>query len=199
MSDSSQASRCPECGAPLDAGQTRCWLCWRNASESDENPYASPHAIAGEYVSAQFSLAFVFLAMTLVAVEMGVIMIAPGLGVLMLIVATPALFRTMIAASYRRQAGAPLTPWEKLGTFLVSWFIMGAIGIASFVAFAVVCFTVPLVTPTAGRYWGRNDEGSELMMLGLGAIAGLIAAVLVMVWMMWLTRPAKIGSQNTNR
>src|SRR5882672_9411675 len=188
-----QTATCPDCGASLAAGQARCWLCQRKASApSAENPYTPPRPIASGNLPAQFSLSSLFLVMTLVAVCLGVFMQAPGLGVLFGIVATPALIRTMIAASYQRQAGAPLTALEKVGTFFISWFIMGAIGLASFVAFAVVCVAGAYITVFAGadKMFGRGEEGLAFV-VGFGVIVGLIAAIPLTVWLLRLTRPAK--------
>src|SRR5436309_11478722 len=94
---SSQAASCLECGAPLAAGQEVCWLCWQNVTDKEVNPYSSPRPIANEKIGLQFSLATLFLVTTLAAVCLGVFALSPGLGVLVSIVAAPALVRTMVA------------------------------------------------------------------------------------------------------
>jgi len=127
------AAHCPHCGAELQAPGGECWLCRLKEPPAQPNPYASPRPI-GDY-AAQFSLASLFLVMTLVAVCLGVFMLAPGLGILLAVAATPALVRTTFTASYYKQAGASLTTAWKIKAFLVSLFIMLAVGTATFVAF----------------------------------------------------------------
>jgi hypothetical protein len=180
MSDAASARhRCPECGAELPAGQTRCWLCERKVSgAADLNPYASPRP-AMDHASVQFSLASLFLVTTLVAVFLGVFMLAPGLGILLAVFATPATIRTMIASNYKRSAGTPWTTAEKIAAFFVSLVIMVAIGFAAFVAFQVVCWSGALLT--------QGNETYPNILVGLSS--GLVAAIVVLVWLWRVTRP----------
>lgn len=121
---------------------------------------------------------------TLAAVCFGVFMLMPGLGVLLVFVLTPALVRTTRVAGFRREAGAPLTPGEAIGTFLISWFVLSAIGIASLVAFMVVCIAGAAVTESAG--------GKIELVLGVGLIGGLLAAIPVAAGLLRVTRPKRI-------
>jgi hypothetical protein len=182
MSSSTSASgRCPECGAELAAGQARCWLCQRHFHEpAGENPYASPRPIS-EQSAAQFSLASLFLVVTLVAVWLGVFLLAPGLSILLAVFATPAAIRTMITSSYRRTAGAALTPLQKLGAFLISLLLMAVIGLATFVAFQVVCWS--------GAFLAQGNETYPNLLAGV--VCGLIGAAPVLIWLLWATRPSK--------
>jgi hypothetical protein len=157
-----------------------CWLCRQKQSSAEPNPYAPPRP-TGENAAAQFSLASLFLVMTLVAVCLGVFMLAPGLGILLAVVATPALVRTTFTASYYKQVGAPLTPAWKIRAFLVSLFIMLAVGVATFVAFQVVCWTGALLTQ------GQDPWPNALV----GALVGLLVALPVMIWLLVWTWPSK--------
>lgn len=190
MSSSSSArGRCPECGAELATGQARCWLCERKLSEAESgNPYASPQP-AGENVDFQFSLASLFLIMTLVAVGTGLFLVAPGFGVLFAVLCVPALVRTIVAAKQQRRAGAPLTIGDKTGVFVMSFFIMVAIGIAASVAFGVACSGGALL----GLGIGGNDP-SPAILLGIGF--GLVAAIPLAIWMLRATRPSKLELAN---
>jgi hypothetical protein len=186
------AAHCPHCGAEVQTPGGPCWLCRQKASQAGPNPYtinpdatnpyATPRPI-GDNV-AQFSLASLFLVMTLVAVCLGVIMIAPGLGILFAFITTPAFIRTMVAASRGRQIGAPLSPLEKTGIFLISWFIMCAVGIASVVAFMAVCVAGALITEGAGA---RLE-----IILTVGVLGGLAAAIPLTVWLLRLTSPSRM-------
>ena len=178
----SDVPRCTACGAAVVAGQARCWLCLRNASEAiDENPYASPRPIAGENVSGQVSLASLFLVMTLVAVGLGLFMQAPGLGVLFAFVATPALIRTFIATNLSKRTGRRLNTLGKVETFIVSLFIVGAVGLASFTAFAAVCLA------GAGLLEATRAPVEVFLIVGLGG--GLVAAIAVATFLFRLTGP----------
>ena len=176
------AARCPHCGAQVQTLGSACWLCRQKASQSDPNPYAPPRPL--DENAAQFSLASLFLVMTLVAVCMGVIMIAPGLGILFAFITTPALIRTIVASSRGRLVGEPLSPMQKAGIFLISWFIMCAVGIASVVAFMAVCFAGALITEGTGA--------SLEIMLTVGVLAGLAAAIPLTVWLLRLTSPSRM-------
>jgi hypothetical protein len=174
------AAHCPHCGAEVQPPGGPCWLCRQKEPQADPNSYAPPRAI-GENTAAQFSLASLFLVMTLVAVCLGVFMIAPGLGILLVVVTAPALVRTTFASSYYKQVGAPLTPAWKIKAFLVSLFVMLAVGIATFVAFQVVCWTGALLTQ------GQDPWPNALV----GSLVGLLVAVPVMIWLLVWTWPSK--------
>jgi hypothetical protein len=175
-------AHCPHCGAEVQQLGNLCWLCRHKHISADPNPYASPRAIGDNAV--QFSLASLFLVMTLLAVGLGIFLLVPGLGVLFAFISTPALIRTMIATGRQRQFGAPLSPAEKISVFFLSWFLMSAIGIAAMVAFVAVCFAGVLVTESAGA--------SLETVLGIGALSGLAAALPLTIWLMRITSPAKI-------
>src|SRR5438552_2973771 len=140
MTASASARRfCLECGAPLAAGQARCWLCARKMTgEESENPYASPRPI-GNHASLQFSLASLFLVITLVAVCLGVSLLAPGLGVLLSVMALPALIRTVIDVAQHKRGGTALGVIGKAWSFVVSLIVVVAAALAAGVAFFTVC------------------------------------------------------------
>ena len=103
------ASRvCAECGAAIDAGQSRCWLCKsERVGHAPVNPYASPLPTQ-DNLAWQFSLSSLFLITTLIAVCLGVTLLMPGLGVLLWIFAVPALVRTVIDIRKHKRRGAAL-------------------------------------------------------------------------------------------
>jgi hypothetical protein len=175
------AAHCPHCGAEVQTPGSPCWLCRQKAAQAEPNPYASPRPIEN---ATQFSLASLFLVMTLVAVCLGVFMIAPGLGILFAFITTPAFIRTMVAASRGRQVGEPMSAMEKTGIFLISWFIMCAVGIASVVAFMAVCFAGALITESVGA--------SLEIVLMAGVLGGLAAAIPLTVWLLRLTSPSRM-------
>ncbi|HUY34979.1 MAG TPA: hypothetical protein VMV69_19685 [Pirellulales bacterium] len=102
---------CPECGADYPSIGQRCWLCGAappdGAALPDRAAPTAGNAPENSIASSTrhtFSLISLFLVMTLVAVCLGVFAAAPGLGIVLAIVATPALVRTMIVSSRRRRS-----------------------------------------------------------------------------------------------
>ena len=89
--------------------------------------------------AATFSLSSVFLVMTLAAVAAGVLAAAPGLGVLFLFIATPALIRTMEVSFLRKLQGTPMTPRAKVLEFLLSIAIVVLILVCTYIALFVAC------------------------------------------------------------
>jgi hypothetical protein len=168
---------CPECGAPLVPGADKCWLCAlktertvgavpkelaRAPDETQLAPESGPPKVqpprfegqtrttppAGADLGRTFSLSTLFLWTTLVAVVLGVARIAPGLGVLMVLLSFPAAFRTIGTVGRRkRRSGQSLPPGEKAGAFLESLAIsfvtfiaiVAVIGSALFVAVYITC------------------------------------------------------------
>jgi hypothetical protein len=123
------------------------------------------------------------LVITLVAVCLGVTMAAPGLGVLLMVLAAPALVRTMVVGFKQKQVGARLTTAEKVASFCVSLAVMVMIGVAAVAAFEIACWgSCALVAAIAG-------EGESALWTGL--IAGGIAGVGAIGWLLWITRPRK--------
>jgi hypothetical protein len=174
---------CAECGATLDPGQERCWLCEARIQPLGQvNPYAAPQPLA-EHAPAQFSLDTLFLIITLVAVCLGAFLLAPGLGVLLALVGTPALIRTMLAGHRKRQAGAPLSTSQKIGAFALSFILVFAAGWAGLIAFFVVC----LGTGLAGLALG--DGGDWVIVAALGA--GALVAIPLTLWILWFSRPRR--------
>lgn len=187
---SSAQSACPECGAALVAGQDRCWLCQRQLEPHDTaNPYVAPQPVP-EASAAQFSLESLFLLTTLVAVGLGVFLIAPGLGVLFALVTVPAFARTWIAGYRDKQAGLKLTVSQKISAFILSFLLMLAIGFAGCIAFFFVCTGTGL----AALAIGADDEGVLIFIFGASSLAALALAGFLM-WVSWPRRLQTLPKQ----
>ena len=144
---------CLDCRATLPLGSDRCWLCgWKvgdpvtpgkkpaTQAASDSNPYSSP---APDNLNRTFSLSTLFLWVTLACVVMGVVRIAPGVGIALAIICLPAGLRTITAVHRRqRRTGQTMTVGEKLTTFCIFLFLAFAITTAIAVAFTVTCFPI---------------------------------------------------------
>jgi hypothetical protein len=186
MSDqpSPAIGRCPECGAELVQAD-RCWLCGREfpvmAELVSPAPPAATPPIPPLENSWTFGLSSLMLVITLAAVFMGLVAIAPGLAVLLAIVSTPALIRTFVVSARRKSAGERLTPSQKFATF------MGAVGVAIlayvtamgafFVTCAIACGVVVAAEPS-----GSSSAFEAILYIGLAvaALAGIAAYIWVL-------------------
>jgi hypothetical protein len=179
---------CPSCGAPLNGTATQCWLCREHAegAASNINPYASPPPLARLPVRNQFSLATLFLIMTLAAVALGALMVAPGLGTTVIVIAVPALVRSVIAGRRRLEGGETPTIATKIFDFVASAAIIWAISVAATIAFFVTCTAVALPT------WSLSQREETALYIGLGA--GLAMGAVITTWLLWITRPKSRAS-----
>jgi hypothetical protein len=96
-------------------------------------------------------------------------MAAPGLGILLIVLAVPALIRTVVTGSQSKAAGEPLSSGQKTIAFISSLAIMIAVAVAGVVAFQIACWgSCAAVAAVGGEGTGPFYTG-----LILGAIAGL--------------------------
>ena len=138
----------------------------------------------------QFSLESLMLVVTLVAVCLGMIMALPGLGILISIVAAPALVRTLITGYQEKAAGGHLTLAEKVMAFVASTGVTLAVLLTGFAAFGAACFGSCLVmVGMEGTGVNRGVNGDTLIMtlLWVSAFVGLATAIA----MFWLLRPRR--------
>jgi hypothetical protein len=197
MSDStaSPPALCPECGASVKASDDACWLCKRPLAVAAELVGLPVPAVVPDWVQrqrqanpAQFSLESLMLVITLIAVCLGMIAAVPGLGVLVSIVAAPALIRTLIAGYYEKAAGGKLTLGEKVMAFVASTGVTLAVLATGASAFATACFGTCLVfigLESGNLLRGRSEETVMFAFLGISALVGLATAG----WMFWILRP----------
>src|SRR5262245_51163133 len=70
---------------------------------------------------------------------LGLAWLAPGILLVLLVVATPAFVRTLIAYFQKQPAEQVRGPWKLLNLFFVSVGMAVMVGLAAIVAFAAVC------------------------------------------------------------
>lgn len=135
--------KCRHCGAVNARPAPKCWLCGQDPSGEPEAVAAAPppvHTAAinpAQKYSRSFTLATIFLVMTLIAVCMGVVVMSPGLGIVLAILSLPAFVRTGLRVQRRVALGKSVTTGQKIGWFLGS--------LAAAVVVAVVVVTVAAV------------------------------------------------------
>jgi len=175
--------RCRNCGAKIKAGAKECWLCAEEASIRA----GTPEDEAWERDLAQritlpeprneFGVMSVFGILSIL-IGVGLVIAAPGILVILFIVATPVLIRTMIVSRKETPAG-PMTGPGMVGFFFSTLGVIVMVGLASFAAFYATCFVVCLGflgTGGVGR-GGRWNEGTILIAsIGAGLVPGLFVA-----------------------
>ena len=115
-----------------------------------------------------------------ILVCLGLALEAPGVLVVLLILATPALIRTIVGLSRRQTPAAPPTGLAAVGTFLSSLGVVAMVGLASFAAFYATCFVVCLGgLALEDLHGGRSGEWILVASVGAGLVPGLAVAVLL--------------------
>jgi len=129
----------------------------------------------------QFGLSSLLLITTLAAVVMSVSVMVPGIGIVLAIIATPALIRTYVLVQRSREDGKLASVQEKTLLFLACLGISALIALATGAAFFVTC----LVGVFAGSA-GKIDTSVTIGLI-VGTLAGLIVLIPLMV--NWFKRP----------
>ncbi len=205
---------CPDCGAANALSARQCWLCHRPLGSAA--PLASASRISSENAPTQknaaiamwtaspykrdkagrgpatFSLATLMLLVTLAAVLCGLTAVAPGLGIPLAVLVTPALVRTFAATNVHRAQGTEPTTEAKIGMFLASIGLMVLIMIAGFAVFFVgCCATFSMATASPAR-------GSSIPIIA-AIVFTCIAVLVVMIWMIFINWPRKSKTQNPQK
>ena len=170
---------CPECGAtkPLSRTKRSCWLCGHSFDgPSITTATAVPRASAVRQPQS-FGLATLMLVVTLISVVMGLTALAPGLGILLIVLLTPAMVRTFGIVGRQKAKGRQVAAAHKIGTLFASLAVVTVIGSASVGAFLVTCFPIGLAA-----YGGKAGDNEARIFLafivGFGA-AGIVGVFLI--------------------
>lgn len=191
---------CPECSARIKPTDEKCWLCGRElvvtaevVEDFAESPFAaswSPRADA-KPIPFQFSLESLLMVITLAAVCLGAFVTTPGLGVLALIVAAPALLRTVYEGHQARQRGKSLTLAEKMMSFAASAGIALAALSAAAGAFFAACTASILAVCFTSAAGGNIGSGAEQTIFTVCAIVCGVASLAGFIGIFWLTWPRR--------
>ncbi len=186
-----QTMTCASCGATNAVGRVKCFLCLRPMDAADE-PSTSPPIAAGRppQGASTFGLSSLMLVIALVAVCLGVMREAPGLGIALAIAATPALIRTTGIVSRKKSRGRVLSTPEKLGVFLSSFGVIVTVGAAAGAAFFATCWAGFFGGAAVSSIWAKDYEPIGWGM-GTGIILGIIAGLFVLYWVVRRLWPYK--------
>jgi hypothetical protein len=146
------------------AGATSPWT----APTSALGPEPAHLAAASKFT---FTLSSLMLVIALIAVGMGLLYEAPGLGILFAIVAIPALARTFVEVGRAKAVGRSLSTADKLSFFGISVALITVICVSALIAFVITCL------PTAAA--SASAAGMAGVLVGL--IVGTVAAGFVIV------------------
>ena len=174
-------SVCTECGWQSPGAVEKCPLCSGRMRSLDTNSSGGENQ---ESINTHtFSLSTLFLVMTLISVGMGVMVAAPGLGIPLVIISVPALFRTSAASRRTKPVNVKWTNSERVAAFMGSLGIMFLIAIAGVVAFQIACWS---------SCWGvAMLGGGENSAFITGIWVGGGAGVLAIIWLIWRTWPRR--------
>jgi len=178
---------CPECGAALWPDARHCWLCHARQSTPSPETKTAPREALQPW---QFSLQSLIVMITTIAVCLGLIITEPGLGIVVVILAAPALIRMIFPAYYGRTRSTPTTLSEEA--------MRGAVSIVATVAAVLATLTAGATAFVVAVYIScgvearvlapRMPAGSQnqvqISLLGISALIGLAAA-----WLFWRFRP----------
>lgn len=183
-----QKSRiCPHCNAKQLGPSDECWLCHKSLTAEPEG--LPPPAIVPELYESDnmsFSLATMFLLVTLASVCMGLLVAVPGWGIFACIVMVPVFFRTMRVVRYREAIGKAVTPMQKVvmfsTSFAVSSVLVIVVCVSAFCSFCGVCLSIV----------GFGDGEGDMFAWGLGmciaAVVGFVVMVKLIKWIRYRYR-----------
>ncbi|MCO6454564.1 MAG: hypothetical protein J5I93_04530 [Pirellulaceae bacterium] len=176
---------CPQCGARREAIEAACPGCgWAPPPpRNDADPPAVTWPMRAE-AARTFSLESLMLVVTLVAVCLSVGVWVPGLGILLAVLSTPALVRTVVVQLRRKAQGQPLSVGEKLTTFLASLGFVVLIGVALLITLFFACLAiVEMASPS------RDPVPASILLLCITFCGGVLAAIVVAVT--WINKRGK--------
>jgi hypothetical protein len=181
--------RCPYCGEILKASDAACWLCLENVGVQEGWPEPSPsdranlhrtHASSGE------SAALAIFGILAVLWIIGTAFEAPGMLLILLVLAVPALIRAAMSAQ-RGADDIERTPNFFL-LFLNSLGVAALVGVASAIAFWATCVVICFGGLGLGAL-SNHGSGTGLLYISVGG--GIIIGVIVAGWLLYATRPRK--------
>ncbi|QDT39817.1 hypothetical protein [Stratiformator vulcanicus] len=140
----------------------------------------------------QSTAVLIALGITLTLVVGASILTVPGIGIALLILGLVPLARTVIVVRQRSQFGRDTSTGKTIGMFLLSsavtlglaWFLCGAVLLASFLAFFVVCWGV------IGTSQALPQEMAEFVLFAAPITAGVLS-LLFGGWMIWQVARAR--------
>lgn len=132
---------CPHCGAIVTTEAKFCWLCGDALPAAGTSTGVTPATLVPAALSApfEFRLSSMMLVGAMIAVLMGVMLLAPGLGIVASIFLLPAFLRTLDVSVRKRFRGEPFSPREKAWVFGSTILIVLVVLVAVAISLMVIC------------------------------------------------------------
>ncbi len=173
---------CSHCQAKQLGPSESCWLCHKPFRKS---PVALPALTevapqTQEPENLSFSLATLFLIITLASVCMGLLVAVRGLGILACIIMVPVFFRTVRVVRRQEAMGQSVSPSQKVLMFSTSFAVTSVLVIvvcvSAFCSFCGVCLTI------FGAGAGDGDTFAWGIGMCFGAALGFTLMVQIIRW-----------------
>jgi hypothetical protein len=119
------------------------------------------------------------LTVTLVSVCLGVGVMAPGLGIALAVLVTPAFIRTAIGAARRKVEGRPMDVGQKILAFGGSVGVVTVIGVAAGITFFATCWAGFIGGASLGEAAGARGYDPLTWGFYTGVGLGIVAAIFV--------------------
>jgi hypothetical protein len=186
-SPSTPSRCCPQCGAEMLPGRSKCSICHAEIPSLDANLSASGLAGPGGCATKPVSttdggLVSPLLLVALIGFLGGLCIMSPGLGIAAAVLTLPVLLRASVVALGRPDRDAPLSAGRKVTVILLT-IVMGVVVIvAAGAAFVFTC------TATV-------DQSQSLSGLGVGVLFGGMAGLAVagtLTWFYWKISRGKL-------
>lgn len=180
---------CPQCGAAVRSDESTCWLCGAALVASkvltpEPGVLAPPGRESTPHRAFSFSLSTMLLVMTLVAVCLGLLAVAPGIGILVGILLAPVLVRTTMVVKRRERTGRPVSSLEQAGliatSLVVAHVMVAVVATASIGTFCGTCLGLAAVTP------GFNYRQHDIHAMAL--LSGALALAVTLLSLRWIWR-----------
>lgn len=163
--------------------------------ESDSTAEPNDDSINPKDIRAAFNTESLLMAIAVLALGGGICFVQPGIGIIVLVLAVPALIRAFSLGALRRSKGETPSTGQKILLFVTSTLLTALVGIAALIAFVAICFPMGLAGfglqgGLHGEPYGNGTLGVVVFFGGwiIGAIAGIGVLVLgyrLLFWRRW--------------
>lgn len=179
-------TNCPHCLAANDSSAEHCSACGQSLVLviGDNNPYAPPSAVEPRASGRTFHIGSLMLLIALIAVCLSLAVQLPGLGVVGLLVLTPALIRTVHGYWRDQSLGLPMGWGKRFELFAASLGVVLAIELGTIAAFVATCFPIGLFS---FQLYDPTIPLGMYLAFGIGIIAAC-AAGFFLIRQLWPRR-----------
>lgn len=168
--------RCPNCGEQNPPTRTLCWLCYSALQRKSLGARAPSKAVfEGTVKDSTASM------IALAVVCLGVLLIAPGLGIAMAILMIFPFIRTSVLVRRRAEEGRPTSTASSalmlLGSVFLSAIVLTVVGVVAFGTFCLTCLGANVAS--------KNDVAAMVVASGATITVVAIMGYFIFRWIRW--------------